>query len=160
MSHSSIASLTSAPNAQPPSSSTPDPLEGTTAPLPIPVRNATSPPLDPSKLNNAPADLPTPPPAQGPSEPSAPLRSPESGAHDSAYLDTGLAESPSHPTVAETGSLTVGSADAGPRSGQLKRVEGGAKGEKEIIKLGSLGGQGLKLKPPVGSPTGQDHFRH
>ena len=140
-------------------SSTPqDPLESTTAPLAIPSRESiASPPLDPSKLNQTPANLPDQA-EKGPSEPTAPLRSPESGQHDSAYLDTGLAESPSHPTVAETGALNSSSIGGGPKSGQLKRNELGAKGEKEIIKLGSLGGEGLKLKPPVGSPSKEGGF--
>lgn len=153
---SDITAPTSSPLApsQSPSAAQ-DPLASTTAPLPIPGRSsALSPPLDPSKLNQNPADLPAPPPKEGPPEPTAPLRSPESGPHDSAYLDTGISESPSHPTVAETGVLSssVGGS-GGPKSGQLRRNEAGAKGEKEIIKLGSLGGEGLKIKPPVGSPT-------
>ena len=134
-----------------------------TAPVAIPGRkDVTSPPLDPSKLNQAPADLPSPPPkssSQSDPEPTAPLRSPDgqgsSNTLESAYLDTGLTETPSHPTVAETGALSSSVQGPGPRSGQLKRNDQGAKPEKEIIKLGSLGGEGLAIKPPVGSPVNE-----
>ena len=150
-----------------------DPLESTTAPLPIPADTTTPttattagttadrpitspPPLDPSKLNHTPAPLPTPD-APTLADPTAPLRSPESGPHDSAYLDTGLSESPSHPTVAETGTLSpqVSRDGPGPKQGQLKRVEVDKGSPREIIKLGSFGGEGLEMKPPVGSPTAE-----
>ncbi|OWZ77697.1 hypothetical protein C366_03291 [Cryptococcus neoformans Tu401-1] len=113
-----------------------------------------SPPIDPSRLNNHPAPLPEQPESPKAEPRSPPLRSPQNSisshsvtAADSAYLDTGLpAEPASHPTVAETGALSS-SHETGPRQGQLKRVE--KKGDGGIIKLGSLGGDGLKIKPPV-----------
>ena len=115
-----------------------------------PTNLVTSPPLDPSKLNQQPAPLPM---TADPTSPQS-LRSPDSaGPIDSAYLDNGLTETPSHPTIAETGELAHSSETGpGPMSGQLKRVKGGEKGQKEIIKMGSFGGEGLVLKPPMGSP--------
>lgn len=114
-----------------------------------------SPPIDPSRLNNHPAPLPEQPGSSQDEPRSPPLRSPQNStsphsvtAAGSAYLDTGLpAEPASHPTVAETGALSS-SHETGPRQGQLKRVE--KKGDGGIIKLGSLGGDGLKVKPPMG----------
>ncbi|WVR08346.1 hypothetical protein IAU60_005399 [Kwoniella sp. DSM 27419] len=131
---------------------------------------AASPPIDPSKLNNQPAALPTSPRTAteaNTSPMSPPLRdgtgqSPlaagaaPGGADnlDSAYLDTGMPVEPSsHPTIAETGVLSS-SPNQGPRQGQLKRVE--KKADDAIISLGSLGGEGLKMKPPVqNSPSEQ-----
>ncbi|WWD20016.1 hypothetical protein CI109_104489 [Kwoniella shandongensis] len=132
-------------------------------------KTTTSPPIDPSKLNNEPAPLPPPPVDQSTITPipssstgggltSPPLRSPQdsvgagAGAPlDSAYLDTGAPIEPaSHPTIAETGvPASNGENGPGPRQGQLKRVE--KKDGGDIIKLGSLGGEGLKMKPPTGS---------
>ncbi|WVQ79548.1 hypothetical protein IAT38_001647 [Cryptococcus sp. DSM 104549] len=115
-------------------------------------KSTVSPPIDPSKLNNLPAPLPpAPAPSSGDEARSPPRRSSVGDARspptDSAYLDTGApAEPASHPTIAETGVLASnGEAGPGPRQGQLKRVE--KKSDGEIIKLGSLGGDGLKLKP-------------
>ncbi|TYJ56872.1 hypothetical protein B9479_002483 [Cryptococcus floricola] len=119
-------------------------------------RKATSPPIDPSKLNNQPAPLPaqaesdSPPQnsfgSSGGSGASAPSRSPENPLTDSAYLDQ-PAEQSSHPTIAETG-VPASNGEPGPSQGQLKRAEK-PKGSEGIIKLGSLGGDGLKMKPPV-----------
>ncbi|WVO13642.1 hypothetical protein L204_101263 [Cryptococcus depauperatus] len=120
---------------------------------------ATSPPIDPSKLNNQPASLPPQPENDSPYKESIfpPLHSPVDGPpqypgqsfsppQDSAYLDMGAPiELASHPTIAETGILASGG-ESGPKSGQLKRAE---KSDGSIIKLGSLGGDGLKIKPPV-----------
>ncbi|KAK8849397.1 hypothetical protein IAR55_004729 [Kwoniella newhampshirensis] len=161
--------------------------DSNTVPIPIPVatqassspsvaapltspsslhRNTTSPPIDPSKLNNELAPLPPPPidqstivPIPSPTS-SQPLRSPQgqdppgtSAPLDSAYLDSGLPIEPaSHPTIAETGvPASSGEQGPGPKQGQLKRVE--KKSDGEIIKLGSLGGEGLKLKPAT---TGEE----
>ncbi|OCF77702.1 hypothetical protein I204_01700 [Kwoniella mangroviensis CBS 8886] len=133
------------------------------------ARNATtSPPIDPSKLNNQPAPLPSPPlhhttsngnGSSSHTESNTTLRSPgnETGSTlDSAYLDSGIPIEPSsHPTIAETGVLSQSPSDGpGPKHGQLKRAEK-PKSDNGIIKLGSLGGEGLKIKPPTGSPTGQ-----
>ena len=120
------------------------------APLDIPAReSATSPPIDPSKLNHTPAVIPASPSKSQqaniaePVEP--PLRSPET---ETPYLDTGIITEPaSHPTVAETG-VMAGSPgqDKGPVKGQLRKVEGGEK-KDGIISLGSFGGEGLAMKP-------------
>ncbi|OCF31248.1 hypothetical protein I317_06195 [Kwoniella heveanensis CBS 569] len=137
--------------------------------------STSSPPIDPSKLNNLPANLPTSPPlshtqANTASPFSPPLRSPDASttstsslsaggsAPDSSldttspsgYLDTGMPIEPSsHPTIAETGILASSpDGNPGPRQGQLKRVEK-PNSPEGIIKLGSLGGEGLKIKPPV-----------
>ena len=127
-------------------------------PVDIPrASDSKSPPIDPAKLNQAPAPLP-PVAADQLSDPAArtqnmaptspPLRSPEGleTGGSSSYLDEG--EVPQHPTVAETGVLAT-SPSTGPedRSGQLKRVEGGERHDG-IIKLGSFGGEGLTAKPP------------
>jgi hypothetical protein len=148
----------------------------TSTPVDIPTDSASiankahggpiSPPLDPSKLNQQLAPLP---PARAPvqaadsssaEQPQQPLRSPESsapgGVGESAYLDTGVTETPSHPTVAETGDLGESAEGPGPKSGQLKRREGGEKKGDGIIKLGSLGGEGLTRKPPMASPTREE----
>jgi hypothetical protein len=120
-------------------------------PLDIPAREtATSPPIDPSKLNHTPAVIPLSPSKSQtqtdiaqPVEP--PLRSPD---NETPYLDTGIITEPaSHPTVAETG-VMAGSPgqDKGPVKGQLKKVEGGEK-KDGIISLGSFGGEGLAMKP-------------
>ncbi|RXK38881.1 hypothetical protein M231_03830 [Tremella mesenterica] len=134
----------------------------------VPV-HPTSPPIDPSKLNNAPAPLP--PIAQtelsqelqANASTASSLRSPDGpeGVHSSAYLDQG--EVPSHPTVAETG-LPLGQTERGvpkspvveaDRTGQLPRKEGGEKKTEEIIKLNSFGGEGLAAKPAPGVTGGQ-----
>ncbi|ODN78299.1 hypothetical protein L202_03943 [Cryptococcus amylolentus CBS 6039] len=126
-------------------------------------RKATSPPIDPSKLNNQPAPLPAQAESDSPiAEPRssprnsfgssggsgafAPSRSPENPLTDSAYLDQ-PAEPASHPTIAETG-VPASNGEPGPSQGQLKRAEK-PKGSEGIIKLGSLGGDGLRMKPPV-----------
>jgi len=120
------------------------------APVDIPAREtATSPPIDPSKLNHTPAVIPhSPNKSQSvdisqPVEP--PLRSPET---ETPYLDTGVQTEPaSHPTVAETGVMAESPGkDRGPVKGQLKKVEGGEK-KDGIISLGSFGGEGLAMKP-------------
>lgn len=124
------------------------------APINIPARGeATSPPIDPSKLNNQPAVIPVSPEGKEMAQPvdPSPLRSPEGpdGGGSSAYLDTNTNTEPaSHPTVAETGSLlaTSPSGGGGPRKGQLRKVEGGEK-KDGIISLGSFGGEGLAAKP-------------
>ncbi|RSH93602.1 hypothetical protein EHS25_006247 [Saitozyma podzolica] len=141
------------------------------APLGPPLDKVTSPPIDPSKLNNAPAPLPEPSPsdssgsntARRASNNSPPLRSPETGlpvsnaagesaASDSAYLDTGVPVEPaSHPTIAETGELAKSpESGPGPRSGQLQRahVEPG----RRVIRLGSFGGEGLIARPAPPPP--------
>ncbi|WVF68831.1 hypothetical protein IAT40_003604 [Kwoniella sp. CBS 6097] len=143
--------------------------------------STSSPPIDPSKLNNLPANLPTSPPlnstqANTASPFSPPLRSPDSSSlpgsasasaldststltsngsgvdptSPSGYLDTGMPIEPSsHPTIAETGILASSpDGNPGPRQGQLKRAEK-PNSPEGIIKLGSLGGEGLKIKPPV-----------
>jgi len=122
------------------------------APLDIPSREtATSPPIDPSKLNNTPAVIPLSPSnshsqsqPQGP-EASPPLRSSDA---ETPYLDTGVITEPaSHPTVAETGVMSSSPGqETGPVKGQLKKVEGGEK-KDGIISLGSFGGEGLMAKP-------------
>ncbi|WVW86557.1 hypothetical protein I302_108607 [Kwoniella bestiolae CBS 10118] len=135
------------------------------------TRNATvSPPIDPTKLNNQPVPLPSPPlhPTHSNGTGSSPshtesnttLRSPTGelggGATiESAYLDGAMPVEPSsHPTIAETGVLSQSPVDGpGPKQGQLKRAEK-PKSDEGIIKLGSLGGEGLKIKPPTESPTG------
>ena len=66
-------------------------------------------------------------------------------------------EPASHPTVAETGSLSkspVPGQGPGPKSGQLERRE--KKTGEGIIKLGSFGGEGLVAKPPPGLKAGDD----
>ena len=118
-------------------------------PINIPARDGmTSPPIDPSKLNNTPAPIPTGSGADlkdnaQPVEP--PLRSPET---ETPYLDNGIISEPaSHPTVAETGVLAESPGQqGGPKKGQLKKVEGGEK-KDGIISLGSFGGEGLMAKP-------------
>ncbi|WVQ96359.1 hypothetical protein IAU59_003464 [Kwoniella sp. CBS 9459] len=143
--------------------------------------STSSPPIDPSKLNNLPANLPTSPPlsstqANTASPFSPPLRSPPAGGDSSSfglggsasgsaapsgngavdptspsgYLDTGMPVEPSsHPTIAETGILASSpDGNPGPRQGQLKRAEK-PNSPEGIIKLGSFGGEGLKIKPPV-----------
>jgi hypothetical protein len=59
--------------------------------------------------------------------------------------------------VAETGTLSPQTSREGPGpiKGQLKRVEVDKEAPREIIKLGSFGGEGLQKKPPVGSPTAE-----
>jgi hypothetical protein len=119
----------------------------------IPAREAASPPIDPSKLNQTPAIIPLSPTnstmkatdVSQPVEP--PLRSPETE-NPTPYLDTGIPTEPaSHPTVAETGPMSGSPAtETGPKKGQLKKVEGGEK-KDGIISLGSFGGEGLVLKP-------------
>ncbi|WOO79395.1 uncharacterized protein LOC62_02G002918 [Vanrija pseudolonga] len=122
---------------------------------PPPLERRKSAPVDPSKLNNAPAPLPpqhiepaSPPPPE-------PLNIPGGGGAtaDSAYLNAGDApvEPPSHPTVAETGTFATsfGHGD-GPTHGQLQRRESDVK--RRIIRLASFGGEGLKIKPPVPLP--------
>ncbi|WWC65541.1 uncharacterized protein I303_108159 [Kwoniella dejecticola CBS 10117] len=128
------------------------------------TRNATtSPPIDPRKLNNQPAPLPSPP-LSSPNHTEAnttsaqqPLRSPTSETTlDSVYLNEGIPNEPSsHPTIAETGVLSQSPSDGpGPKHGQLKRAEKPS-GDEGIIKLGSFGGEGLARKPPTDSPSGQ-----
>jgi hypothetical protein len=123
------------------------------------------PPIDPSKLNHTPAPIPVPHAEATDTHPlSPPLRSPNNGEQnlDSAYLDTtnssgGPVEPASHPTIAETGILenrTGEDGGAGPKSGQLKRVDGGEK-KDGLISLGSFGGEGLMAKP-VGTPPLED----
>jgi hypothetical protein len=66
-------------------------------------------------------------------------------------------EPASHPTVAETGSLSKSpntEQGPGPKSGQLERRE--KKTGEGIIKLGSFGGEGLVAKPPPGLRAGDD----
>ncbi|WVQ75267.1 hypothetical protein IAR50_004880 [Cryptococcus sp. DSM 104548] len=130
-------------------------------------RKATSPPIDPSKLNNQPAPIPAQAEGDSPNnEPRSPVKSPrnsfgssggsgsfagsgsagENPLADSAYLEQ-QSEPASHPTIAETG-VPASNGDTGPRQGQLKRADK-PKGNEGIIKLGSLGGDGLKMKPPV-----------
>jgi hypothetical protein len=111
----------------------------------------TSPPLDPSKLNQNLAPLPPLASSQSPAEPTP------NNETDTPYLDSGPVETPSHPTIAETGTLNLTSsregggsgqesdATGGPISGQLKRVE--RKEGDGIVKLGSFGGEGLVAKP-------------
>lgn len=104
--------------------------------------------MDTSKLNNAPAAIPIPAPAQHHDD----LRNAADpfGAPDSAYLDgSGTGEQPSHPTVAETGTFSPGHG-CGPMSGQLKRRE--SKTGQRIIRLASFGGEGLDAKPAAASP--------
>lgn len=116
-------------------------------PINIPARGeATSPPIDPSKLNHAPAPIPVGSDHAEMSQPvEPPLRSPET---ETPYLDTGVVTEPaSHPTVAETGTLGQSpNQSGGPKKGQLKKVEGGEK-KDGIISLGSFGGEGLTAKP-------------
>ena len=116
---------------------------------------APQPPLDPTKLNHTPAPLPL---TSDPEPASLATRAESSNDVDTPYLDGGLVEPASHPTVAETGLLHKSpSRDGpGPVSGQLKRVEGGERRSGDgIIKLGSFGGEGLMAKPAMGSPTMQ-----
>ncbi|WWC93134.1 uncharacterized protein L201_008101 [Kwoniella dendrophila CBS 6074] len=129
--------------------------------------SAISPPIDPSKLNNQPAPLMSPPLDSTLTHTEAnttmtqqPLRSPnqETSLNDSVYLDGQQPIEPSsHPTIAETGILSTSSSDPtggpGPKQGQLKRVESKPQSPDNIIKLGSLGGEGLKMKPPTESPS-------
>lgn len=173
---SSPRRLHTQPLSYPLSMSRPSINPDTSTPVDIPSDSASiatkahggpiSPPLDPSKLNQQLAPLP---PARAPvqaadsssaEQPQQPLRSPESsapgGVGESAYLDTGVTETPSHPTVAETGDLGESAEGPGPKSGQLKRREGGEKKGDGIIKLGSLGGEGLTRKPPMASPTREE----
>ncbi|KAL1409462.1 hypothetical protein Q8F55_003445 [Vanrija albida] len=118
---------------------------------PPPLERRKSAPVDPSKLNNAPAPLPPQHVAPASPPPPEPLNVP--GNADSAYLSTGDApvEPPSHPTVAETGTFATsfGHGD-GPVQGQLQRRESDVK--RRIIRLASFGGEGLKIKPPVPLP--------
>lgn len=89
---------------------------------------------------------------------SPPLRSVDGPAGSSAptsassggdYL--GTQETASDPTVAETGDLSSSEAHPGPAQGQLRRVSGGERKPSEgIIRLASLGGEGLIAKPPKG----------
>ncbi|ORY35044.1 hypothetical protein BCR39DRAFT_516316 [Naematelia encephala] len=128
-------------------------MSSTTTPQAVDIRSkATSPPLDPSKLNQQPAPLPIPIPSSSESDvTSTPLRStPSDGDSASAYLDTGVPVEPaSHPTVAETGVPTGGDGTGpGPKTGQLQRNTSGPKSGGNIIRLGSLGGDGLDAKPP------------
>jgi hypothetical protein len=121
------------------------------APVDIPSReSATSPPIDPSKLNNTPAVIPLSPSnshsqsLSQSSEAAPPLRSSDA---ETPYLDTGITEPASHPTVAETGVMSESPGqEKGPVKGQLKKVEGGEK-KDGIISLGSFGGEGLMAKP-------------
>lgn len=117
-------------------------------------RTSNSTPVDPSKLNNTPAALP-PSPDNGHSDnDSPPLRSPSdmNGGvmMDSAsgYLDP-VAETPSHPTVAETGVL-ANDHGPGPATGQLQRRE--SQPGRRIVRLASFGGEGLVAKPPPPGP--------
>ncbi|WRT69370.1 uncharacterized protein IL334_006354 [Kwoniella shivajii] len=118
----------------------------------------TSPPIDPTRLNNQPAVLP---PSSPPTHTNAntnplspPLRDTDAPL-DSAYLDSGAQLEPSsHPTIAETGVLQSPDENPGPKQGQLRRASKPQSGE-EIIKLGSLGGEGLQDKPASGSFSGQ-----
>ena len=119
-------------------------------PINIPARGeATSPPIDPSKLNHSPAPIPLGTDLKDNAQPvEPPLRSPET---ETPYLDSGIITEPaSHPTVAETGVLagpgSPGGQQGGPKKGQLKKVEGGEK-KDGIISLGSFGGEGLMAKP-------------
>lgn len=118
----------------------------------------TSPPIDPSQLNNTPAPIPIPSTEHISSDntpTSPPLRSPE--ASTSAYMDTGIPLEPaSHPTVAETGNLARSPSQSGPgpKSGQLERKE--RKQGEGIIKLGSFGGEGLVAKPVPGLKMGDE----
>lgn len=119
------------------------------SPINIPARGeATSPPIDPTKLNHNPAPIPLGADLKDNAQPvEPPLRSPET---ETPYLDNGIISEPaSHPTVAETGVLAgPGSPgqQGGPKKGQLKKVEGGEK-KDGIISLGSFGGEGLMAKP-------------
>ncbi|WWC73386.1 uncharacterized protein I206_107353 [Kwoniella pini CBS 10737] len=124
------------------------------------TRNSTiSPLIDPRKLNNQPAPLPSPP-LSSPNHTEAntssaqqPLRSPNTESTlDSVYLNDGIPNEPSsHPTIAETGVLSQSPSDGpGPKQGQLKRAERPT--GDGIIKLGSLGGEGLVNKPATESP--------
>lgn len=72
----------------------------------------------------------------------------------SAYLEGSAGETPAHPTVAETGALSVSPGHGpGPSTGQLQRRE--SIPSNRIIRLASFGGEGLVAKPPPaeGSPT-------
>jgi hypothetical protein len=116
-------------------------------PINIPARGeATSPPIDPSKLNHTPAPIPLGSELKDTAQPvEPPLRSPET---ETPYLDNGIISEPaSHPTVAETGVLAESPGQqGGPKKGQLRKVEGGEK-KDGIISLGSFGGEGLMAKP-------------
>lgn len=116
-------------------------------PINIPAREeATSPPIDASKLNHTPAPIPFGSETKEMAHPvEPPLRSPET---ETPYLDSGIVTEPaSHPTVAETGILAESPGQSlGPKKGQLKKVEGGEK-KDGIISLGSFGGEGLMAKP-------------
>lgn len=65
-------------------------------------------------------------------------------------------EPASHPTVAETGVLgsSADGSGPGPKTGQLKRVDGGEKKEG-VISLGSFGGEGLMAKPQGETPSSE-----
>jgi hypothetical protein len=144
--------------------------DGTSAAAADPTRrsSAQSPPIDPSKLNHTPAPIPIPANddpeglaagGAGAGLTSPPLRDATTESNSSsAYLDGGMPIEPaSHPTVAETGSLSKSPSTGegpGPKSGQLERRE--KKTGEGIIKLGSFGGEGLVAKPPPGLKAGDD----